>query len=731
MSTWTYRSLAWAVGLVIAWLFVDCQTSQAAPITVVPPGFISETVVSGLFQPTAMAWTGDGRLLINEKGGVVRVMQDNVLLPTPFIDLSAEVNYQVERGLLGLAVHPDFPITPYVYLYFAYDPPGVTADGEGARVARLIRVTADPTNLNSALPGSSVVLLGANSMRTNIGNENTYTDLAQPSCEQNGQAVADCIPVDGQTHMGGGLKFGADGSLYVAIGDGSDFRFVDTRSIRAQQLDSLAGKVLRIDPLTGQGYPDNPYYDGDVTHTRSKVWSYGLRNPFRLTIDPATQEVIVGKLASGDWEEIHRGQGNFGWPCYRSAPTGMRPNPTFQNHPSTAATCQALYTQGESAIQPPLYGYQVDGRDGAVIVGDIYQGNSYPAAYQGAFFFGDYLTDWIKYLTFDSNGAPTMHDFATEVTAVTGLVQLAVGPDTNLYYLAFNWNNKGTVQRIRYVAGNNTAPTAALTANPTSGLAPLTVTFTGAGSTDPDGESLTYQWDFGDGTSANTPNATHTYSTTGSYTATLMVSDSFRFTSTASVRIVAGNSAPRATIAPLANNGRYRIGDLITFSGQASDAQEGVITPDQLTWQVILHAGLQTDETYYTGTGASGSFTVTDQGDSTWLEICLTARDSAGLTDRSCTALTPQTTAYTFTSNPPGLLLFFDGAPFTTPFTVYPIVNAHREIRAPLQQPSHSFVAWSNTGAATQELTIGEQPQTLTATYNWQLWLPALARSGQ
>ncbi|MEK7323916.1 MAG: PQQ-dependent sugar dehydrogenase, partial [Chloroflexota bacterium] len=137
-----------------------------------PPGFTIETVVKNLNSPVAVTWSPDGRMFIALKAGQVKVVYNGALLPTNFIDLSAQVNDFWDRGLLGIAIHPDFPAAPYVYLLYTYDPPGTTPDSKAERVARLIRVSANPDNLNVALPGSEVVLLGANSTLENIGDPN-------------------------------------------------------------------------------------------------------------------------------------------------------------------------------------------------------------------------------------------------------------------------------------------------------------------------------------------------------------------------------------------------------------------------------------------------------------------------------------------------------------------------------------------------------------------------------
>lgn len=150
-------------GLLAVLLWLVClglgAVAQAAPS--LPVGFVIETVVTGISKPTTIAWTPDGsRMFIAQKDGRVRVAVGGMLQSTDFINIVAEVNDNTDRGLIGIAVHPEFPVQPYVYLLYTYDPPGVAANGSGARVSRLLRVSANPSNLNIALPGSEVVLLG-------------------------------------------------------------------------------------------------------------------------------------------------------------------------------------------------------------------------------------------------------------------------------------------------------------------------------------------------------------------------------------------------------------------------------------------------------------------------------------------------------------------------------------------------------------------------------------------
>lgn len=693
---------------------------QAAPSF--PPGFNTELVVPNLTGSTTIAFAPDGRMFIGQKDGQVRVFQNGVLLATAFIDISSEVNNYWDRGLLGIAVHPDFPTTPYVYLLYTYDPPGTTDNGSGERVSRLLRVTADPNNTNIALPGSAVVLLGTNSTFANIGNPSNG-DIGQPeSCKSGAVYVQDCIAADSPSHSIGALAFGTDGSLFVGSGDGAHFSAVDPRALRALDLNSLNGKILRINPITGEGYANNPFYDGNPNSNRSKVYSLGLRNPFRVTIDSETDEPFIGDVGWNNWEEINTGRGeNFGWPCYEGNNSGSAQQNSYKFNVSTSATCTALYNQGSGAVEAPIYAYSHSGEGASIQAGDFYRGTVYPAQYQDALFIQDYNRDWIQYLTFDGNGNATKHDFATDVSSPEGgIVQLIAGPDTNLYYVVYNGPTPDTseVRRIHYIAGGNTSPTANASANPTSGNPPLAVDFSSAGTYDPDGQILSYDWDFGDGNSSTNPNPSHTYLANGSYNVTLTVTDSLGAFNTDTLIITVGNLAPEADITSPADGFAYNAGDTINFSGTGIDAEDGVLSGASLQWDVLLHHNAHTHFDFVPGlTGNSGSFTAVDHGDDTWMELCLTVTDSGGLNDQECINLLPNTVTLTFQTVPNGLQLEYDGVSYITPFNVVTNVGAQRDLIAAPTQDCHNFISWSDGGSASHTITIPATPQTYTATY--------------
>ncbi len=243
------------------------------------------------------------------------VVRDGVTLTSPFIDISGQVNNHDDRGLLDIALHPDFPNTPYLYLLYTYDPPQVYQnlndelagpDKGGNRAGRLIRVTADAaTNYTTALAGSEVVLLGTNSTWANF---NAYIDSTVNITEPpggtflDGTYVQDFINSDSSSHTVASLMFGVDGALYVSIGDGASYNTMDPRAVRVQDIDNLSGKLLRIDPLTGLGYPNNPYQNGNLSSNRSKVYQLGLRNPFRMATNPNNGKIYIGDVGWTQWE---------------------------------------------------------------------------------------------------------------------------------------------------------------------------------------------------------------------------------------------------------------------------------------------------------------------------------------------------------------------------------------------------------------------------------------------
>jgi glucose/arabinose dehydrogenase len=402
--------------------------------------FIVETFASGLTSPTAFDWSPDGqRMYVAQKDGVVRVVENGTLQSTPFIDISAEVNNVRDRGLLGIAVHPDFANNPYIYLAYTYDPPeaaqgtGLAArDGAGNRPSRVIRVTADAsTNFTTAVPGSEVVILGTNSTWANTSRPdgNSTNDLSIPpsGITPEGENIQDYLATDSESHTIGALRFGTDGSLYVSNGDGTSYNAVDPRTVRVQDLDNLSGKILRIDPITGDGLSSNPFFNGDPDSNRSKVYSYGLRNPFRFTVNRDTNEPFIGDVGWTEWEEVNTGRGvNFGWPYFEGGNRESLRRGGYSELPEA----QAFYASGQP-VTPAIYARAHADGAVAIIMGDFYTGTSFPEIYQDALFFSDFGDNTVRYLSFDDAGNVDVNTFST---GISGIVQMSTGADSNLYF---------------------------------------------------------------------------------------------------------------------------------------------------------------------------------------------------------------------------------------------------------------------------------------------------------
>ncbi|MGH3117192.1 MAG: PQQ-dependent sugar dehydrogenase, partial [Gaiellales bacterium] len=397
--------------------------TQAPALTTVPTGFAQDVVAVGLSNPTGFSLLAGGGILVAEKPGIVRVWRDGVLLSTPFIDIRDRVNDYWDHGLLGIAIDPNFATNGFLYLAYTYE--NNPLDYDGTKTGRLARYTAVG---DTASPTTESVVLG-----TIVG----ATCTAFP-------VGSDCIPADGPSHGLGAIRFAADGTMFVASGEGANFNVVNDLALRAQDLDSLGGKILRVTPA-GAGLATNPFWNGSEGANRSKVWAYGVRNAFRFGVDPTSGVPYIGDVGWDLREEINAAVpgANLGWPCYE----GSARQPGYE----PKAACQSLYALGPSAVRAPVFEYdhcQLFCGSSSVIGGFFYTASAFPTQYQGVYFYADYGQGFIRYLRADASHQLVPGSVATLATSADGPVDLAPGSDGSLYYLSIN---TGEVRRIRFV----------------------------------------------------------------------------------------------------------------------------------------------------------------------------------------------------------------------------------------------------------------------------------------
>ena len=607
------------------------------------PADLDRTVIaSGLDQPTDFRFLPDGRILVVEKTGGVKILENTSQLSTPIT--AGVIGAATDRELGAVELDPHFEDNGYFYVAYT------TTDYHD----RLSRFTLANDVMD---PASEFVLIDE----------------------------ADSGPM----HHGNTMLFGPDGKLYWAFGD-------NAFNTNGQDLSTIYGKILRINP-DGTIPEDNPFYT--TPGARKEIYAYGFRNPFRMTFTP-TGELLVGDVGDQAWEELNNvvAGGNYGWPSAEGS----------------CSDCGYINPVYEYPHTPP------PGRAGSITTVSVYSGTSLPEQYQNKVFISDYTLRWMKMLTFDPTYTTVLDEQTIDTDAGTA-VQLLQGPDGNLYQLNIF---PGTLYRIA-ASGGNRAPSAILTASPSNGLSPLTVQFSSAGSTDPDaGTTLSYAWDFGDGATSAEANPTWTYTSNGSYTATLTVSDGEK-TGNASQKIIVGSTAPDVQILTPVDESRYNAGNTISFSATATDPEDGALPDSAYRWTVIFHHADHIHPYQDNIIGPTGTVLLSTSDhnvDTTWYEFAVTVTDSSGLSTTRSTSIKPNLVALTFTSSETEATYTIDGIPRSGVHTEQAVVGVVRELDVPSPQvvngAEFTFNNWSDGGAKKHQISTPATNTTYTVTFN-------------
>jgi glucose/arabinose dehydrogenase len=711
------------------YLFAALLLSTVSLRAQLPEGFEYTLLTDQVFGGVTVDFAENGLVYASDYYGRVWVIEDDVLQPDPVLDLTHEVAGFGELGCLGFALHPDFVLNGYFYILYVVDRHHLMYYGtpdfdpeadwqEAATIGRLTRYQVSLSDYKTLVPDSRTVLFGAE-----IGESN---------------------PVLTVSHGSGDMLFGEDKTLIFSTGDGNtwvnyyaggneptpafsyDEQGLDdgiitpaehVGSFRAQLLESYSGKVFRIDPITGEGVPGNPFFDPENPNSaRSKVWAMGFRNPYRMTLKPGTgsanpEDANPGTLYVSDvgynrWEEINVIDGpgyNFGWPVFEGPETNpgyinkSRKN-LFQANPFVSSGCsfdfftfQQLISQenaqhnyfypnpcneasdiagyadvhyhtrpalayrntatfngeapvipafdqeGNASTQPitdpalAIEGAEVFSGISAM-TGDFYTGSSYPEEYHGVLPVLDY-SGWLKMFWFDENHQLTKMEHWLD--GLVNVIDMRYNPYDECYYTVGMFPSE--IKKLCFAG--NLRPVVEVQVTPQYGSSPLEVTFDASATFDPEGDPITFEWDFGDDTGSDEISPVHIYTAPDnnphSYTASLTVSDTAENVVTQNFLISLNNSPPVVNITSIEPDALY------SMAGPASYAMEAAVTDAEHTnnqlsyqWDTYMHHNTHFHQ-YSNTTDESSVFVLYPVGcgdvDTYYYRIALRVTDPEGL----------------------------------------------------------------------------------------------------
>ncbi|MBK9014114.1 MAG: PQQ-dependent sugar dehydrogenase [Saprospiraceae bacterium] len=628
-----------------------------------PAGFSDNIYLNGFDQVAGFTWDNNGRMYVWETVGKVWVVVNGVKQSPALLDISAEVGAWRDFGLLGFALDPNFLSNGYIYLFYVVDRHHLLKFGTGqynvstneyfnATIGRITRYQVDISTYASVVPGSRFVLLG--------------------------NSVNDGPPILHESHGTGSLAFGQDGSLLASMGDGASYNAVDQGSdpetywsqaitdgiitsaqnigaYRCQTLTSYSGKILRLNPATGDGYPSNPYWNASSPKSvASRTWARGVRNPYRFCHVPETGShnpadgnpgvFLLGDVGWSSREEmdvVNAPGMNFGWPKYE----GMTLQPGYNNATYAPATHNQPKVDWRTGAARGLVNGSVVNVGSAQLPGASFTGNAstggvwyhgheFPPTWHDTYFHADYGAGWIRNFRFDANYNPI--EVRNFVDVAGACVFVNTHPTQGgIWYVRY----PDQIRRVSFTGTTNHAPVATASASPNSGTSPLTVQFSSFNTYDQDGGTLAYLWNFGDGTTSTEANPVKTYSPGSSptgYTVTLTVTDNTSLTAQTSLNISLNNSTPDivATSIDAVNTFNPSATTPVSLSATITDANHSA---GQLSyqWEVILfhNAHSHPVQSFTTATANVNLTPVECYNASYWYRVKLKVSDPTGASD--------------------------------------------------------------------------------------------------
>ncbi|KAJ8904175.1 hypothetical protein NDN08_000702 [Rhodosorus marinus] len=382
-----------------------------------PTGFEEERFSKDvMFRPVDFLFEPNDNVLVGlNEGRILRLSKQGRIIQKDVVDVRDETNDYHDRGIMSIAIANDYKQKPYLYFFHVYDHTKRAADYQKARTGRVVRTMI----INGKREDKK-------SREIVIGKEEGFGCKQALKANKN----ADCLSVNDKSHVGGGLAFDEDNNLVVTVGDG-EFASVVPSAINAQRLTSLSGKILRISTkraTLGEGLKNNPYFDGNGKHIRSKIYATGVRNP--LHIHPSTtnkNRFYIGDVQWSSMEEIDvvTAGANFGWPCFE----GTLPLKFW----AKTDECKKLIANKKH--KEPLIEYpHFEGKSYAVMIGERISIKGWPNRYYDVLTYADNAHRFIGFAKL--NNQDVLVEDLDRVYVSAAPVQVRAGPDNSLYFIS-------------------------------------------------------------------------------------------------------------------------------------------------------------------------------------------------------------------------------------------------------------------------------------------------------
>ncbi|KAI9143507.1 hypothetical protein BKA69DRAFT_1123284 [Paraphysoderma sedebokerense] len=684
--------------------------------------------------PTSIRFAPNGRVFVSSKTGIIFSADD---INSPMVqvgDVTTQVFNNLDRGLTAIAVDPNFPTVPHVYVLFSMD---ALINGNAPR-------WNDRCDTGVCEGSGGIGRLIWDPVTRQLG---SFSIVLKDWCEAS------------PTHSVGDIQFDQFGNLYATAGESAFFNNqlnfgeapnscpwgqagnAETAGAMLSQFDGrLEGKLAVI----SQAELQRNFQTGSRPAVR--IIGKGLRNPYRLAIDRVTNNTLVADVGFATWEEINMVTNpatvttpvNFGWPCLEGTQTlDAARNRNF-------AICNQIYA-GTAVTAAPAYQYHhtvsfgdvphpVDGQS-AITALLVYRGSNLPAEYNGAIIFADYTRQAAWAILPDPNVPLNQRVPRMLFDQTNAIVDMQVGPDGAIYICQI-W--AGVIQRYSFLSPN-TPPAIVLTPDRIQGAVPLAINFNSAGTYDPlNSGPMTYEWDLDGSNTFNgprTPTAQFTYNNRAAVTVSLRVTSTRGNRATATVRIFPGYSLT-ANLAFNVTDGNWAVGDYIGFTGSATIESGAQVAASQYKYDILIshcYPGppCQPDaiachqHIVNNIEGASSGVLIAPDHEFpsyTTFQMSVT-HPTVPLTVQVSRNIIPRDFTITITSNPAGLLLLVNQLPCKSPCVVKALANAAMAIETSIRQMmgnhmAYQFNGWSNGGSRAHTVFVRQNNTVVTANFS-------------